>query len=91
MIDNESVDIQAFVVSVGFGVLQQLEKKVGRLLGPATDRGSPLLGLSRSANATVVATEWNAFFKLGNVLQETLSATEGHSLNSKCCLTCVLQ
>lgn len=91
MVDDQSVDVQTLVVGVGLSVLQQLEQEVGGLLGPATDRCSPLLGLSGSADAAVVPTEWNALLVLGNVLQETLSTTEGHALDSKCRLAGVLQ
>lgn len=91
VIDDQSVNVQTLVVGIGFGVLQQLEKEVGGLLGPATDGCSPLASLGASANAAVETTEWNALFVFGNVLQETLSATKCHLLDSKCCLAGVLQ
>lgn len=91
MIDDQSVDVQAFVVGVGFSVLQQLQEEVGGLLGPATNGGSPLFGLGSAADATVEATEGNAFLELSDVLQEALSAAEGHTFDGKRRLASVLQ
>lgn len=91
MVDDQSVNVQAFVVGVGFSVLQQLEKEVSRLLWPATNGGSPLFGLGSAADATVEATEWNAFLELRDVLQEALSAAEGHTFDGKRRLASVLQ
>lgn len=37
VIDDQHVGVQSLVVSISFGVLQELEKEVGRFFGPATD------------------------------------------------------
>jgi hypothetical protein len=91
VVDDQSVDVQTLVVSIGFGVLQQLEEKVGGFLWPTTDGSSPGLGLGSAANTAVEAAEGNALLLLGDVLQEALSATEGHAFDRKRCLACVLQ
>ena len=91
VVDDESVDVQSLVVGIGFGVLQQLKEKVGGFLWPATDGSSPCLSLGSATNTAVETAEWNTFLSFSNVLQETLSATEGHAFNRKCCLACVLQ
>lgn len=91
VVDDQSVDVQTLVVSIGLGVLQQLEEKVGGFLWPATDGSSPCLGLGSAANTAVETAEGNALLLLGDVLQEALSATEGHAFDRKRCLACVLQ
>lgn len=91
MINDESVNVQALAVGICLGVLQQLEEKVGGLLWPATDRCSPLFGLSAAADATVEATEWNALLLIHDILQEALGATQWHLLDDVGGLAGVLQ
>lgn len=81
MVNDQTVNIQTLVVSVRFGVAQQLEQELGRLLGPTTLGGAPLFGLGASSDSSVEATERNAFFVVGHVLQETLSTSQGHMLD----------
>lgn len=91
MVDDKSVDVQALVVGVSFCVLQQLEKELSGLLRPTTNRSSPSFSLSGTSDTAVVAAEWNTFLELSDILQESLSATEGHALDSKCRLAGVLE
>ena len=57
VIDDEVVDVEAFVLRVGFRVLQQGEEEFGGLLRPAslTARGVPGLGLRVTAGTADVA------------------------------------
>lgn len=90
VIDDQTVNVQTLVVGVRLGVAQQLQQELGRLLGPASLGGAPLLGLRASADTTVEATERYALLVVGHVLQETLSATQRHVLDGLGCLVCVL-
>lgn len=82
VIDNQTIGIQSLVVSVRLGIAQQLQEKLGGLLGPATLCGLPLLGLGATADATVESAERNAFFLIDDGLEETLGTTQGHALDS---------
>jgi len=78
--DDEMIDIEAFVVGVGLGVLQEREKEFGGLLGPTTLRtGSvPSLGLSVAAGTTDVPSERDDLLQLADVLEESGGALERH-------------
>jgi len=78
--DDEMVDVEAFVVGVGLGVLQEREKEFGGLLGPTTLRtGSvPSLGLSVATGTTDVASERDDLLQLADVLEESGGALERH-------------
>lgn len=81
VIDDKTVDIEAFVFGVGFSVFQQLQQEIGGFLRPTSLRGSPLFGLSTTTDATVEATERNALLLLNDVLQEALGTTKWHVLD----------
>jgi len=78
--DDEMVDVEAFIVGVGLGVLQEREKEFGGLLGPTTLRtGSvPSLGLSVATRTTDVASEGDNLLQLADVLEESGGALERH-------------
>jgi len=78
--DDEMIDIEAFIVGVGLGVLQEREKEFGGLLGPTTLRtGSvPSLGLSVATGTTDVASERDDLLQLADVLEESGGALERH-------------
>jgi len=78
--DDEMIDIEAFIVGVGLGVLQEREKEFGGLLGPTTLRtGSvPSLGLSVATGTTDVASEGDDLLQLADVLEESGGALERH-------------
>jgi len=61
--DDEMIDIEAFVVGVRLGVLQEREKEFGGLLRPTTLRSGsvPSLGLSVATRTTHVASERDDF------------------------------
>ena len=46
MVDDEVVSVEALVLGIRLRVLEEVEQKLGRLLGPATLRGAVHLGLS---------------------------------------------
>ena len=50
MVDDEVVSVEALVLGIRLRVLEEVEQKLGRLLGPATLRGAVHLGLSEEAN-----------------------------------------
>jgi len=81
--DDEMIDIEAFVVGVRLGVLQEREKEFGGLLGPTTLRtGSvPSLGLSVATRTTDVASERDDFLQFDDVLEESGGAFERHVPN----------
>lgn len=91
VIDDQTINIESSVVSIGLSVAQQLQQKLGGLLWPATLCGLPLLGLSATAYTTVEATEWHALLLVDDGLQETLGTTQGHALDGLCGLVRVLQ
>ena len=57
--DDEVVDIESFVVGVGFRVLQEGQQKFGGLLGPTSlgTGGVPSLGLSVTTGTSDVTSE----------------------------------
>lgn len=91
VIDDQTINIESSVVSIGLSVAQQLQQKLGGLLWPATLCGLPLLGLSATADATVETAEWHALLLVDDSLQETLGTTQGHALDGLCGLVRVLQ
>jgi len=90
--DDEMIDVEAFVVGVGLGVLQEREKEFGRLLRPTTLRtGSvPSLGLSVATGTTDVASEGDNLLQLADVLEESRGALERHIPNGSGGFTRVL-
>lgn len=91
MVNNQSFQVEAFEIRIGFRVLQQLQQELGRLLGPAALRCLPLLGLGTTTDTAVESTERDALLLIHNILQEPCSATQGHFTNSLSRLPCVLQ
>lgn len=91
VIDDQTINIESSVISIGLSIAQQLQQKLGGLLWPATLCGLPLLGLSATANTTVETTEWHALLLVDDGLQETLGTTQGHALDGLCGLVRVLQ
>jgi len=83
VVDDEMVHVEAFVLRVGFRVLQQREEELGGLLGPTSlaARGVPGLGLSVASGTADVTSERNDFFLLADVLEELGCAPERHSFN----------
>jgi len=83
VVDDEMVDVEAFVLRVGFRVLQQREEELGGLLGPTSlaARGVPGLGLSVASGTTDVTSERNDFLLLADVLEELSCAPERHSFD----------
>lgn len=81
VVDDQPVNVQSPVVGVGFGVLQQLQQELGRLLGPTANGRVPVLGLGAATDTTVEATEWNALLLLADVLQELLGTAQRHTLD----------
>lgn len=90
VVDDQTVNIQSLVVSVGFGVLQKLQKEICRLLWPTTLGGVELFSLAATADATVEVAEWHALLLFNDVLQVTLSTTQWHVLDGLCGLMGVL-
>jgi hypothetical protein len=45
VLDDQLIDLEVLGLSVGLGVLQQLEEKLGALLGPAAGNRAPDLAL----------------------------------------------
>lgn len=91
VIDDQTINIESSVISIGLSIAQQLQQKLGGLLWPATLCGLPLLGLSATADTTVETTEWHALLLVDDGLQETLGTTQGHALDGLCGLVRVLQ
>lgn len=91
VIDDKTVDIEAFVFGVRLSVLQQLQHEIGGFLRPTSLRGLPLFGLSATTDASVEATEGNALLLLNDVLQEALGTTKRHVLDGLCGLVRVLE
>ena len=50
VVDDEVVSVEALVLGIRLGVLEEVEQKLCRLLWPATLRGAVHLGLSEEAN-----------------------------------------
>lgn len=90
VIDDQTINIESSVVSIGLSVAQQLQQKLGGLLWPATLCGLPLLGLSATADATVETAEWHTLLLVDDSLQETLGTTQWHALDGLCGLVRVL-
>lgn len=78
--DDELVDVETVNLGVGLGVLQEAEKELGRLDGPATLDDTVLLGLGGTTDGTVVATEGDALPVCLNVLEVDESLRELEAL-----------
>jgi hypothetical protein len=91
MFNDQTVNIKALVVSIGFCVLEQLEQEFRGLLGPSALSGAPLLSLCAPANATVEPAEGNALLLSSHVLQEAECAPQGHLLDGLSRFSGVLQ
>lgn len=91
VLNNKPVDVQTLEVSVALGVSQKLEQKLGTLLRPASLGGAPCLALGLTTDASIEATEWDDFLLNNDVLEETLSTAQGHSLDGLSGLTGVLE
>jgi len=89
--DNQPIDVETLVVSVGLCVLKKLQQELCRLLGPPALSGSPLLSLRTSAHAAVEPAEGHALLLASHVLQEFERSPQGHLLDSLSRLPCVLQ
>ena len=76
VLDDEELGVEVLGLTVGFGVLQELKKDLGALLGPATLSVLEGLSLSGSTAARVVATEGDALLVGNDVLQEALGITK---------------
>ena len=53
MVDDEVVSVEALVLGIRLSVLEEVEQKLGRLLGPATLRGAVHLGLTEEASVGI--------------------------------------
>lgn len=78
VVNDQTINVQAFVFGIRFGILQQLKQEIGRFLWPTSLCCAPLFGLGATTNATVETTEWYALFLFNDILQETLGATQWH-------------
>jgi len=83
VVDDEMVHVEAFVLRVGFRVLQQREEEFGGLLGPTSlaTRGVPGFGLSVTSGTANVTSEGHDLLELADVLEELGGASEGHALD----------
>lgn len=68
VIDDKTVDIETFEVSVWLGIPEELQQEFGRLLRPSSLCGAELLSLSTATDSTVEPAEWNALFLVNYVL-----------------------
>lgn len=91
VLNDQTINVQALVVGIGLGVLEELQQELGRLLGPTSLCRLPLLGLRASAHSSVVAAEWHALLLLHDVLQEALGTTQRHALDGVSSLERVLK
>jgi len=91
VVDDQAVGIQTLAVSVGLGVAEELQQELGGLLGPATLRGLPLLGLGTTTDSAVEATEGHALLLVDDGLQVALGTAQGHALDGLGGLMCVLE
>ena len=91
MLNNKPVDVETLEVSIALGVSQQLQQKLGALLGPATLRSAPGLALGLATDATVEATERDNLLLNNDVLEESLGTAKGHPLDGLSGLTSVLE
>merc|ERR1712189_136967 len=76
------VHVEAFVLRVGFRVLQQGEEELGGL-GPTSlaARGVPGFGLSVTSWTANVTSKGHDLLELADVLEELGGASEGHALD----------
>jgi len=83
VIDDEVVDVEAFVIRVRFRVLQQRKEEFGGFLGPTSLTAGCVPGfcLSVATGASNVASERNNLFLLADILEEFGSASERHSFD----------
>lgn len=91
VVNDQVVGIQALVLSIGFGVLEEVKQELGGLLGPTSLAGSVNLGLGVTADTSHEPPEGNDFLLLNHVLEVSDRTVEGHTLDSLGCLAGVLK
>ena len=91
VLDDQVVNVEAFDIGVGFGVLQQIENHLGGLLRPSALRDFEHFRLRLAAHTAVEALEWNYFFLVDHVLQVTCRATKRHTSESVRRFTSILE
>lgn len=80
--DLEGIGIKSLGLGVRRGVLEEVEEETTRLLGPATNVSRVLVDLSHGVTADLLGTtERNDLLVSDNVLEEDLSALQGHTLD----------
>lgn len=89
--DDEFLAVKAFRFGVGFGVLEEAEDEFGRLLWPATERGTELLGLGGSSSAAVESPHWDTLLLLPDILEVDKGTSKLHAADSLSSLASVFE
>jgi hypothetical protein len=83
MIDDESINIESLDLSIRFGVLEEAENKLTRLLWPSGLGSGRVksLGLTGTANTSAKSLEWNTSLVVDDGLHVGNSFVQVHTLN----------
>lgn len=91
VLDDEVAGVEALGVGVGLGVLEEAEKELGGLDGPAGLGDAEGLALGGAADGAGVAAEGDGLLLLGDVLEEGDGALELPAVDGLGGLTGVLE
>ena len=69
VINDQMIGIQALVLGVALGILQQMEKKFSGLLRPSTLSSAMNFGLGMTTDASHEPAEWDDFLLVDDVLE----------------------
>uniref|UniRef100_A0A8C8SRL7 Uncharacterized protein n=1 Tax=Pelusios castaneus TaxID=367368 RepID=A0A8C8SRL7_9SAUR len=85
------VDLDTLELNITLSIFEHMQKELCTLLRPPHLCPAPLLGLSTSADSTIVTTEGNTLLFQGHILQIFSGFLDMHAIDSLGCLTSVLE
>jgi hypothetical protein len=82
VLDQQLVLLQVLGLSVGLGVLEEVEDESNRLLGPSTLGGAKLLGLGGTTDTSSEPSERNDLLVVLDIREVGVGLGKGHTCDS---------